>query len=82
MNNDGGCCGNDGDEGTCCQQNSQPNESSCCSSSTKPKINVENNAYFDNSDKSRIREYAFAGLIAFSAIIISKVALRYFYSNK
>lgn len=67
-------------ESGCCSNKA---ETSCCS--TKTGSNLLNNnriVYQDSGLKGRFREYAYATLIATSAILISRIALKYLYSNK
>lgn len=78
-NNKSSCCGG----GCDCSNSDEQQENntfSCCSISNDN--NVQNEMVVEELKRNRFREYAFATLIATSAIFLSKVALKYFYSNK
>lgn len=83
-NENSSCCGNEESSDLCCQtSSSHKNQSSCCVDQHE-KSNFNSNAAESNrcSERNRLREYAYATLAALSAILISKVALKLFYSNK
>jgi threonylcarbamoyladenosine tRNA methylthiotransferase CDKAL1 len=67
------CCG------SCDRDSDETNQQaqSCCSSSDEPNAD-----HYDLQKKSNLRNYAFATLIATSAILLSRIALKIFYSNK
>lgn len=75
------CCGNEeSGESGCCGGGggkSKPNGSSCCGDNEKT-----DEMEILGEERNRVREYAFATICALSAILISKIALRYLFSNR
>ena len=81
MVENGSCCGGDENEnGSCCSSSKSGNES-CCGSSGEKSNTCDNNSS-GKEERNRVKEYAVATLVAFSAILISRIALKIFYSNK
>ena len=66
------CCG-----GSCSSGVSNEN---CCDSKPNNQINTKVDESFNNKHE-RLREYAYASLVAISAIFLSRIALKFFYSK-
>lgn len=94
MSKENGCCGgscdgsssDDKNDSGCC---SGENDTECCSSSSAAvkAINTHDgtNHIVDPAqakERSRVKDYASAALIALGAVLFSKIALRIFYANK
>ena len=68
-NNETSCCG-----GSCSTENGG------CFDSGKKEMTVEK-SIIQYSSREKFRDYAYATIFAISAILISKIALRFFYSK-
>jgi hypothetical protein len=71
---DSGCCsGNGADGGVCCSSSKSSNKFDV-------KSDNQNNGFIES--KNRLREYAYAALIAGSVVLASRIVLRFLYANK
>ncbi len=66
------CCGAEINTNNCCSK-TEPLNSNFSDLKVKVDTNLKNN---------RIRNYATASIIALSAILVSRIALKMFYNNK
>ncbi len=75
VDNESTCCG-----GSC--SNETPSKKSCCDSEINDKkTNIMEKTVLQYSNREKLRDYAYASLYAISAILLSKVALRFLYSK-
>ena len=75
------CCSNQSQSSCCQKSNNKTN--SCCSKSENNDANLlqQNLVETKYDNRNRLGDYAMATLVSLSAILISRIALKYFYEK-